>query len=313
MSHLNEYFPMNLPILNGKNYENWCKQMKRVFYYQYIWDLVKNEVTPIGENVIDEQKVAHKYLKKRDYKALFIIYQCVYLDNFEKFGDLDSTKEVCDILEKSFGGVDKVNDMRLQTHKRMNELLKMEDNESFTNFFTRVTKMVNQIKTYGEVLTSKYVVSKFLSSLAPKFDHVVVSIEESKDLSNMTKQELQGTLESREQPMAERTRSKPKTDVDLQAQSTKKNKIKWNGKKGRESYNNLKGRGNHQEGSLSNQRQYSNQGNHRGGGVGRERGDGRKPDKSHIQCYNFQKYGHYASQCRGGKKDQESDGKTYRR
>ena len=52
----------------------------------------------------------------------------------------------------------------------------MEDNESITDFFTKVTKLVNQIKVCGEVLTSRSVVGKILRSFAPKFDHVVVSI-----------------------------------------------------------------------------------------------------------------------------------------
>ena len=44
-------------------------------------------------------------------------------------------------------------EVRLQTYKRTYELLKMEDNKSITDFFTRVTKLVNQIKVYGELLT----------------------------------------------------------------------------------------------------------------------------------------------------------------
>lgn len=238
---------MNLPILNGKNYENWCKQMNVVFCYQYLWDLVKNGVTPIGENAMDEKKATHKYLKKKDYKALFLIHQCVDPDNFEKVGDVDSKKEVCDILEKSFGGAEKVKEVRLQTHKRMYELLHKEDNENMIDFFTRVTRH-NKIKRRGKVLTSKFVVSKILRSLAPKFDHVVVAIEESKNLSSWTKEELQGTLESHEQRMDERTTSKSKSDVALQAQSTKKYKRRWNGNKGKGSYNNSTGRGNHHKG-----------------------------------------------------------------
>ena len=78
-------------------------------------------------------------------------------------------------------------EVRLQTHKRTYELLQMEDSESITDFFTKVTKLVNQIKVYGEVLTSRSIVEKILSSLAPKFDHAVVAIEESKDLSKQTK------------------------------------------------------------------------------------------------------------------------------
>ena len=68
-------------------------------------------------------------------------------------------------------------EVRLQTHKRTYELLHMEDSENIFDFFTRVTKLVNQIKTCGETLTTRAIVSKILTSLAPKFDHVVVSIE----------------------------------------------------------------------------------------------------------------------------------------
>lgn len=145
---------------------------------------MKNGVTPIGENVMDEQKASHKYLKMKDYKSLFIIHQCVDPDDFEKVGDVDSSKELWNILEKSFGGVEKVKDVRLQTHKRIYEFLHMEENERFTYLFTRATKL----------LTSRSTVAKILRSLLPKFDHVVVAIEESKDLSNMEKNSFKGRL-----------------------------------------------------------------------------------------------------------------------
>ena len=91
----------------------------------------------------------------------------------------------------------------------------MEDSESIFYFFTRVTRLVNQFKTCGETLTTRAVVSKILRSLAPKFDHVVVAIEEWKDMSILSKEELQGMLESHEQRMAERTAGKSKSDVAL--------------------------------------------------------------------------------------------------
>src|ERR1051325_10341293 len=185
----------------------------------------------------------------------------------------------------------------------------MEDNESIFDFFTRVTKLVNQIKICGEVLTTRAVVSKTLRSLAPKFDHVVVAIEEGKDLLKLTKEELKGTLESHEQRMNERAASKTKIDVALQANSAKetKGKGKWFNR-GRGGYNNSTGRGNQNEGNVSNQR-IPYQGNQRGGVAYRGRGGGRKPDKSHIQCYNCQKYGHYFSDCPEKRKNQESDAK----
>jgi hypothetical protein len=165
---------------------------------------MKEGVATLAEATTDQRKAAHKELKKKDYKSLFIIHQCVDANNFEKVSDVESTKEAWEILEKSFGGAEKVKEVRLQTHKRTYGFLQMEDNKSITDFFTKGTKLVNEIKLSGEELTSRSVVGKILGSLAPKFDHVVVAIVESKDLSKLTKEELQGTLESHEQRMAER-------------------------------------------------------------------------------------------------------------
>ena len=92
-SHPNGHFPATLPILNSKNYDNWCKQMKVVFCYQDLWNLVTEGVSSIRANATDEEKTAHKELKKKDFKALFIIHQCVDADNFEKVGDCESSKE----------------------------------------------------------------------------------------------------------------------------------------------------------------------------------------------------------------------------
>ncbi|CAI8586950.1 unnamed protein product [Vicia faba] len=111
----------------------------------------------------------------------------------------------------------------------------MEDSESISDFFTRIMKLVNQIKTYGETLTTIVFVLKILRSLAQKFEHVVVAIEESKDMSTLSNEEFQGTLESYEQRMDERAAGKLKSDMTLHAQldKDKKGKEKWFDNKGR--------------------------------------------------------------------------------
>lgn len=62
--------------------------MKVILCYQDVWDLMKNGLTPISDNATDEQRVAHKYLKKKDYKSLFIIHLCVDPYNFEIVSDV---------------------------------------------------------------------------------------------------------------------------------------------------------------------------------------------------------------------------------
>ncbi|MCI11496.1 retrovirus-related Pol polyprotein from transposon TNT 1-94 [Trifolium medium] len=180
----------------------------------------------------------------------------------------------------------------------------MEDSETIYDFFTKVTKLVNQIKNSGEVITTKSVVAKILRSLAPKYDHLVVAIEQNKDLASMSKEELQGTLESHEQRMNERAAGKAKAEVALQVQPNKekKNKGKWNGNKGKGGYSNSNNRNSQQEAGSSSHKQ-GNNGGYRGGSTNRGRGGKKKFDKSNIQCYSCQKYGHFADECWSERKE----------
>lgn len=60
--------------------------------------------------------------------------------------------------------------------------------------FTRVQTVVNQMKRNGEKLDDERVMEKILRSLKPKFEYVVTIIEESKDLSAISIEELMGSL-----------------------------------------------------------------------------------------------------------------------
>lgn len=53
------------------------------------------------------------------------------------------------------------------------------------------------MKSFGEEIGYKIVVSKVFSS-PPKFDHVVAAIEESKDISKLSFDDLMGSLQSHE-------------------------------------------------------------------------------------------------------------------
>ncbi|GAU45882.1 hypothetical protein TSUD_401080, partial [Trifolium subterraneum] len=280
--------------------------MKVVFGFQDVWDLVSSGVEPITESSSDVQKATFKVQKKRDYKALFIIHQCVSPDNFERVGDAQSSKEAWDNLEKAYGGATKVKKVRLQTYKRQFELLQMEEKESVGDFVTRVTKLVNLMKGCDETMNDQSVVEKILRSLTPRFD-IVIAIEESKDLSSTTVEEIQGILEASEQKLNERL-EKGKNEVALQAQSNngKKGKGKWSGNRGRGGYQNAGAKDN-QETSNSNQKTGG-----RGGFNGNRGGRGgyKGFDKSNIQCYNCQKFGHFVDECRGKNEAQDAEARV---
>ena len=68
----------------------------------------------------------------------------------------------------------------------------MKESESVDMFLTRVSGLVTQFQTYGEPLEQKIVVQNILRCLTKKFAMVVTAIEESKDLSKFTLEELTG-------------------------------------------------------------------------------------------------------------------------
>ena len=104
-------------------------------------------------------------------------------------------------------------------------------------------------------------VSKILRSLTPKFNYVVCSIEESNDLSNLSIDELHGSLLVHEQRM--------------QGQQEEEHVLK-----------------------VAQEDRY---GRGKGRGVfrgGRGRGTGRQPlNKALIECFKCHKLGHFQDEC----------------
>src|ERR1044072_1633686 len=92
-------------------------------------------------------------------------------------------------------------------------------------------------------MTNLTIVEKILRCLTPKYDHVVVAMEESGKIEKMTVAELQGSLEAQEQRLLERTTDKP-VDQALQAQVQKKGGAQNKGNRGKNKNKNKENKGN---------------------------------------------------------------------
>ncbi|XP_019438874.1 PREDICTED: uncharacterized protein LOC109344564 [Lupinus angustifolius] len=280
--------------MDNKNYERWHIQMNVLFGYQEVLDIIQEGYQSVDEDATEAQRLVHRDCKKRDYKALFMIPQCVDETNFEKISNAKTTKEAWDSLEKCYAGAEKVEKDKLQTLRREYELLQMRDGDTIAYYFTKIRSLKNLMKGCGEVMRDQLVVEKVLRTLNPKFDHVVVAIEESKDLEVFKIEELQSTLEAHEQRIKERN-SKRNSDQALQAQTsrrpfnqgnfTKKLKKKWKPDKGR-TY----------EGTRHDSNSFS--GNRGSGQDQMLKINKKKFDKKKIQCFNCKNFGHFAFECR---------------
>jgi hypothetical protein len=67
---------------------------------------------------------------------------------------------------------------------------------------------VNQMRRNGEALTDARITEKILRSLDPKFDFVVVAIEESKEVDKLIMNELMSSLQAHEQKIVKRNGDK---------------------------------------------------------------------------------------------------------
>ncbi|CAL0334991.1 unnamed protein product [Lupinus luteus] len=90
------------------------------------------------------------------------------------------------------------------------------------------------MKALGEKISYQNIIEKVLRTLSPKFDHIVVAIEESKSLEEMKVEELQGSLEAHEQRLNGRAMEKSNDSQVLFTQDSRRYGSKTRGK-GRES------------------------------------------------------------------------------
>ena len=70
----------------------------------------------------------------------------------------------------------------------------MTESENVDQFMTKVMGIVNHIRLIGEDIPDQRIIEKVLRILPKKFEKVVTTILESKDLSNFSIDELKGSL-----------------------------------------------------------------------------------------------------------------------
>nr|GFA79898.1 UBN2 domain-containing protein [Tanacetum cinerariifolium] len=152
--------PPQIPIFKGDSYEFWSIKMKTLFISQDLWEYVESGHAETSDD-----------------------------NNRNK-----ENQKPWSILKTEYQGSTKVITVKLQSLRREFETFYMKNRESVQAYMARVSAVVSQMRSYGEKISDEIVVAKVLRSLTPNFDHVVAAIEESKDLSNFSFDELMGSL-----------------------------------------------------------------------------------------------------------------------
>jgi hypothetical protein len=157
----------------------------------YIWYSVVNGYV-IPKNAPTDPN--EKNLMSCNSKSIHFILGALAPTISSKVIGCNTAKEVWEKLKSIYEGDPKVKEVMLQQHRTEFENLKMDEKEDIATYFIIVDEVVNAIKGLGEDLNESLVVQKVLRSLLLKYDAKVSAIEETRDLTKMTMDELHGSL-----------------------------------------------------------------------------------------------------------------------
>ena len=127
-------------------------------------------------------------------RALNVIFSAVTNEEFKKISSTETTKEVWTILQTTYEGTKAVKDSKLQRLTTSFEEIKMEEDESFDEFYAKLKDIINSAFNLGETILEPKVVRKVLRSLPERFHAKITAIEESKDIDSIPLMELVGNL-----------------------------------------------------------------------------------------------------------------------
>ncbi|XP_068309857.1 uncharacterized protein [Pyrus communis] len=199
-------------------------------------------VVPLSTVVLIEAQTRElKENIKRDAKALGVIQNAISNENFPRISNKTDAKSTWDVLEKVYRGSTKVRAVKLQSLRRDFEYIRRKDDELLDDYLSRLSEIINQMKSYGETLSDERIVQKYLISLPRKYDNIVSIIEETKDLSTLSVEELIGLLKGFAQRLSRHDNNdvenvfqtltvNPKTKASSSQSKAKSNK-NWKGKK----------------------------------------------------------------------------------
>ena len=193
-------------------------------------------------------------------------------------------------MKKKYQGNARAKWVQLQGLRSEFETLRMKSGETVVEYISRMMAIANKMWIHGDKIEDVAIVEKILRSMLPKFNFVVCSIEESKDIDTLSIDELQSSLQVYEQKLVQQ-------DMEEQAlQASTNNQSSTPSRRGRGRGSGFKDHKNQQQ-QTENQ-SCSSQG--RGKGCGRSHTATHGPrshDKSNLECYRCHRCGHYKFEC----------------
>ena len=138
------------PLFNGTNYAYWKVRMRAFLQSldEKVWQAVEIGRTKPKEALADwdDAKIKAVNFNSRTLNTLF---SAVSNEEFKKISSTETAKEAWTILQTTNEGTKAVKDSKLQRLTTSFEEIKMEEDESFNEFYTKLKDIVNSTFNLG--------------------------------------------------------------------------------------------------------------------------------------------------------------------
>ncbi|GJY92568.1 hypothetical protein Tco_0508350 [Tanacetum coccineum] len=153
--------------------------------FKLIWKLKKDEVVPLEKQNHDLKKRLAK-----NNKVKMVIYNALPRKEYERIFMCNTSKEIWKTLLITHQGNCQVKDNKINLLVQQYEQFVIFEDESIDNAFARFNIVITSLKALDEGYSIKNYFRKFLRALHPKWRAKVTAIEESKDLTSLSLDEL---------------------------------------------------------------------------------------------------------------------------
>ncbi|XP_012848271.1 PREDICTED: uncharacterized protein LOC105968194 [Erythranthe guttata] len=129
-------------------------------------------------------------------KALNAIFNGVDINQFKIISACECAKEAWEKLQTAYEGTTSVRLSKLQMLATRFEDLRMEENETVSDFNSKLCDIANEAHGLGETYPEVKLVRKVLRSMPDRFAYKVTAIEEASDVDSLRLEDLMGNLQT---------------------------------------------------------------------------------------------------------------------
>ena len=214
-----------LPLFDGTNYA-YQKVRMRAFLQsldEKVWRAVEIGQTKPKEAPADwdNAKIKAANFNSRALNALFSV---VTNEEFKKISFTETAKEAWTILQTTYERTKAVKDSKFQRLTTSFEEIKIEEDESFDEFYAKLKDIVNLAFNLGETIPKPKIMRKVLRFLPERFHAQITAIDESKDINKIPLTELVGNLQTQKLGLTRIGKPGKSKSMALKAKSSDTNK-----------------------------------------------------------------------------------------